>query len=115
VGKKVINVPTSVIEEMELESGGGEDVAFEGEQRDEVRVEIPQDILKVVSRSVLENQGEPVEALSSTFLNNLVSEKMDVDLGEQYEREVQEIVQDLEASGREAGVDYSPAREVRRK
>jgi len=40
VGKKVINVPTSVIEEMELYSGG-EDVDFEREQKDEVRVEIP--------------------------------------------------------------------------
>jgi len=112
VAKKVINVPTAVIEEMELESGG-EDVDFEGEQRDEVRVEIPQDIFKVVSGSVLGGQGEPVEALSSTFLYNLVSDKMDIDLGELYEREIQEIVQDLESSGRKAGVDNSPARDVK--
>jgi len=111
VAKKVINVPTVVIEEMELESGR-EDVDFEGEQKDEVRVEIPQDILKVVLRLVLGSQGEPVEALSSTFLDNLVSDKMDIDLGELYEREIQKIVQDLEASSREAGVDNFPAREV---
>jgi len=36
---------------------------------------------------------------------------MNVDMGEQYEREIHEIVQDLEASGREAGVDNSLARE----
>jgi len=111
-GKKVINIPTLLIEKMELESGG-EEVDFEGEQRDEVRVEIPQDILKVVARSVLANQEEPVEMLSSTFLNNLVSDRMDVDLGEEYEREIHEIVQDLEASGREAGLDGSPARAVK--
>jgi len=35
---------------------------------------------------------------------------MDVDLGEEYEKEIHEIVQDLEASGREAGLDGSPAR-----
>jgi len=90
-----------------------EDVDFQEEQRDEVRVEIPQDILQVVARSVLEDHGEPGEALSSTFLNNLVSDPMDVDMGEQYEREIHEIVQDLEASGREAGVDNSPARAVK--
>jgi len=38
---------------------------------------------------------------------------MDIDLGELYEREIQEIVQDLEASSREAGVDNSPARKVK--
>jgi len=74
VAKKVMSVPKVVIEEMELESGG-ENVDFEGEQRDEVRVEIPQDILKVVSRSVLGSQEKPLEALSSTFLDNLVSKK----------------------------------------
>jgi len=112
VAKKVINIPTADIEEMELESRG-EDVDFEGEQRDEVRVKIPQDILKVVSRSVLGSQGEPVEALSSIFLDNLVSDRMDIDLGELYDREIQEIVQDLEVSSRKAGVDNSPAREVK--
>jgi len=112
VGKKVLNVPASVMEEMELESGG-EDVDFEEDQRDEVRAEIPQDILQVVARSVLKDHGEPGEALSSTFLNNLVSDRMDVDMGEQYEREIHEIVQDLEASGREAGVGISPARDVK--
>jgi len=98
--------------EMELESGG-EEVDFEKEQRDKVRVEKPQDILKVVARSVLANQEEPVEILSSTFLNNLVSDRMDVDLGTEYEREIHEIVQDLEALGREAGLDGSPARAVK--
>jgi len=69
---------------------GGEEVDFENEQKDEVRVEIPQDILRVVERSVMgdkeEGVIEPVEALSATFLQSLVSDKMEIDLGEQYMR-----------------------------
>jgi len=46
-GKKTLNIPESVVEEMDLESGEKEK-EFEKEQRNEVRVEIPQDILRVV-------------------------------------------------------------------
>jgi len=107
-GKKIQSIPTPVIEEMELESEG-EEVDFEGEQRDEVGVEIPQDILKMVVHSVLGDQekkgGGPVGALSSAFLQSLVSDRMDIDLGEECEKKIHEIVQDLEASGREVGLD----------
>jgi len=115
-GKKVISIPAPVVEEMELESGG-EEVDFEKEQRDDVRVEIPQDILKVMARSVTGEQkgGEikPVVALYATFLRNLVSDRMEIDLGEEYEKEIQEIVQNLEESGKEAGLNKSPSRAVK--
>jgi len=54
-GKKVISVPAPIVEEMEVGSGGDE-VDFGKEQREDVRVEIPQDILRVVTQSVTENQ-----------------------------------------------------------
>jgi len=115
-GKKVISIPAPVVEEMELERGG-EEVDFEKKQRDDVKVEIPQDLLKVVVRSVTgEQEGgeiEPIEALSPTFLRNLVSDRMEMDLGEEYEKEIHEIMQDLEESGREAGLDKSPSRAVK--
>jgi len=38
---------------------------------------------------------------------------MDIELGEEYEKEIHEIVKDLEASGREAGLDGSPARTMK--
>jgi len=44
-GRKVINIPPPVVEAMELESGG-EEVDFGQEVRDEIRVEIPQDIFQ---------------------------------------------------------------------
>jgi len=74
--------------------------------------------LRVVERSVLgvqEGGGEiePVEALSATFLQNLVSYRMDVDLGDEYEERVHKIVQELEASGREAGLEESPSRTMK--
>jgi len=56
-GKKILSIPTPVIKEMELKSEG-EEADFEGKQRDEVRVEIPQDKLKMVARSVLGDQEE---------------------------------------------------------
>jgi len=55
-GKKVINIPASVVKKMELESGG-EEVDFEGEQRDDVRVEILQDILKAVAGNNVGKSG----------------------------------------------------------
>jgi len=54
-----------------------------------------------------------VEELSSTFLRNLVSDKMDIDLGDDYEERVHEIVQELEESGREAGSTESPSKTVK--
>jgi len=102
---------------MDLESGEEEE-DFEKNQRNEVRVEIPQDTLIVVERFVLREQEggeiEPVEALSVTFLQNIVSDRMDMDLGEEYEERVQEIVNELEESGREAGLDESPSRTMKK-
>jgi len=40
---------------------------------------------------------------------------MDIDLEEEYEERVQEIVHDLEESGRDAEVDNSPSRDVKEK
>jgi len=115
-GKKLLSIPAPVVEAMELDSGE-EEVDFRKEQKDEVRVEIPQDIMKVVERSVLGVQDggeiEPVEALSTTFLQNLVSDRMDMDLGQEYEEKVHELVQDLERSSREAGFDNSPSRTMK--
>jgi len=56
---------------------------------------------------------KPVETLSTTFLQSLVSDRMDIDLGEEYKERVQEIVNDLEESGREGEVDNSPSRGVK--
>jgi len=83
-----------VVEDMDLESGEEEE-DFEKEQRNEVRVEIPQDILRIQGAGGI----EAVEALSTTFLQDLVSDRMEMDLGEEYDQRVQEIVQDLEESG----------------
>jgi len=75
VEKKILNIPESVVEEMDLDSGEEEE-DFQKEQRNDVRIEIPQDILSIVERSVLKAQGggeiKPVEALSTTFLKDLV-------------------------------------------
>jgi len=95
---------------MEVGSGGKE-VDFEKEQR----VEIPQDILRVVTQSVTGDQEkremEPVETLSVTFFQNLASERMD--MGEEYEREISDIVQELEESRGDAGSTDSPSREFK--
>jgi len=115
-GKKTHCVPAPIIEEMELE-GGEVEVDCEIEQSNECRGEVPQKILNEVARSMEGGQEgdetEPVEALSSTFLQNLVSDKMDVDLEEEYDLSVQKIVEDLEQSGREAGLSSSPSREIK--
>jgi len=113
-GKKVISVPAPIVEEMEVGSGG-EEVDFEKEQREGVRVEIPQNILRVVTISVTGDQEkremEPVETLSLTFLQNLASERMD--MGEEYEREISDIVQELEESRGDAGSTDSPSRKFK--
>jgi len=115
-GKKIVSVPAPIIEEMELE-GEEVEVDFEGEQGNEGRVEISQDILNDVARTMQgAHEGdeiEPVETLSTTFLQSLVSDRMDIDLREDYEDRVQEIVNDLEESGREAEADNSPSRKVK--
>jgi len=85
--KKILNIPAPLIEEIDLES---EEEDFRKEQRNEVRVEIPQDLLR------LQNVGGlgPVEVLSTTFLQGLMSDHMDI--GEEYDLSVQAIVEDLE-------------------
>jgi len=61
-----------------------------------------------------ERQGvEPADTLSATFLQSLVSDKMDLDLEKNYEEVVQDIVDELEESGREAGLTSSPSREIK--
>jgi len=60
--KKALNIPAPVIEEMEMESGEEDD--FRAEQRNEVMVEIPHDILTVQAGG----EAGAVEALSATFL-----------------------------------------------
>jgi len=114
--KKIVTVPAPIIEEMELK-GEEVEVDFEREQIYEGRAEIPQEILNEVARTM---QGghegdeiEPVEILSTTFLQSIVSDRMDIDLGEDYEERVQEIVNELEESGREAEVENSPSRDVK--
>jgi len=116
-GKKVVNIPTPVMEEMELE---GEEVKVDFERvGNEDVVEIPtQELLKEVTfRSILEGKGIEGTArgktLSTTFLENLMSDRMDMDLGKEYEERVQEIVQDLEESRREAGLASSPSRDIK--
>jgi len=87
-GKKIVRVPDPIIEEMELE---GEEVEVDFERENsEGRVEIPKEISdEIVARSVFgegETEGiEPVDTLSTTFFQSLVSDKMDVDLCEEYD------------------------------
>jgi len=114
VAKKVIKVPTPIIEEMELE-GEEVEIDFERERGEVDVVEIPQDILDVVVQTIQEerqgNNVRPVENISVTFLESLVSDGMDVDLGEEEEERVREIANELEESGRD--VEGSPSREIK--
>jgi len=114
VAKKVIKVPTPIIEEMELE-GAEVEIDFERERGEVDVVEIPQDILDVVVQTIQEerqgNQVRPLENMSVTFLESLVSDGMDVDLGEEEEERVREITNELEESGRD--VEGSPSREIK--
>jgi len=96
--KKMLNIPALVIEEMDLESGEED---FRMEQRNEMRVEIPQDVGRLQDAGGL----GPIEVLSTTFLQGLMSDCMDI--GEEYDPSVQAIVEDLEQSGREAGLTGS--------
>jgi len=57
------------------------------------------------------NEIEPGETLLVTFLQNLVLERMD--MGEEYKREIGDIVQDLEGSRGDAGLTDSPSREFK--
>jgi len=43
----------------------------------------------------------------------MASDKMDVDLGEDYDLSVQQIVEELEQPGKEAGLSKSPSREIK--
>jgi len=104
--KKTLNIPESVVEEMDLESVEEEE-DFRKEQRNEVRVEIPHDILRVQDVSGL----GPIGVLSTTFLQGLMSECMDI--GEEYDMSVQAIVEDLEQSAKEVGLSSSPSRVIK--
>jgi len=110
--KKTVNIPPPIVEEMELDV-----VEIEVDFEKDKEAEIPQDILNEVVKNFNERQGaekaEPVETLSATFLHSLVSEKMDLDLGEDFEDRVQDIVDELEESGREAWLISSPSREIK--
>jgi len=102
--KKTMSVPAPIIEEMELK-GEEVEIDFEIEHRNECRAEVSQKMLNEVVRSMQGGQEgdgtEPVAELSTTFLQNLVSDKMDVDLGELYDLSVQQIVEDFELTERE--------------
>jgi len=91
------------------------EVDFEREHKG--AAEIPQDVLNEVVKNINESQEgegvEPGDTLSATFLQSLVSDKMDLDLGKDYEERVQNIVQELEESGREAGQTSSPSRDIK--
>jgi len=114
VAKKVMRVSTPVIEEMELE-GEEVEIDFEGERREGDVVVIPQDILDVVVQTIQEerqgNQIRPVESISVTFLESLVSDGMDVDLGEEEEEILEEIAKELREPERD--VEGSPSREIK--
>jgi len=74
-----------------------------------VRVEIPHDILTVQA----DGEAGAVEALFATFLQNLVSDRMEMELDDDYDERVEEIVQELEESGREVGLTMSPSRLIK--
>jgi len=104
-GRKILEIPAIVVEEMDVE-GREEDIGID--QRTEVVVEMPldlpggQDVVKI---------EEPVEALSSTFLQEILSDK--IEMGEEYDLRVKEIVHDLEESRGEAGSTGSPYRSIK--
>jgi len=114
--KKVVSVPAPIIEEMELE---GEEVQVDFEREEVIigQVEISQEILDDVSRTMQGghevNGSQPIENLSTTFLQSLVSDRMKIDLGEDYEDRVREIASDLEGSGRGIEEINSPSREIK--
>jgi len=104
-GRKISGIPERVVEEMDVE-GGEEDFGID--QRTEVVVEMPLDLPG--RQDVVDIEG-PVEALSSTFLQDVLSDRME--MGKEYDLRVQEIVQDLEESGIEVGLMGSPSRSVK--
>jgi len=110
--KKAVSIRPPIVEEMELDVV---EVEIDFEKDQEGAAEIPQDILNEVVNNLNEGewQGggeiEPVETLSATFLQSLVSDKMDLDLGEEYDDRVQEVEDELEESGKEAGLNSSPS------
>jgi len=62
------------------------------------------------------DKTEPIETLSTTFLQSFVSDSMDdldVDLGDEYNQSVQEILEDLEQSGKEFELAGSPSRVIK--
>jgi len=101
-GKKNLAVPESVVEERDIEGGDDE---FGIDQRTEVLLEISGDVL---TEQVVEG---PVEALSVTFLQDILSEGME--MGEEYDLRVQEVVQELEEPGEESEREYLSSRDVK--
>jgi len=103
-GRKALKIPEIVVEEMDLESGEKD---FRTGQRNEVVVDIP-----LGSPGIIEEEiGGPVEEISTTFLQGILSEQMD--MGEEYDLSVQAIVHELEGSEREIGLAGSPSRSVK--
>jgi len=95
--KKTVSIPPPIVEQMELDVV---EVEIDFEKDHDGAAEIPQDIVNKVVDNLNEGEGqgevEPVETFSATFLQNLASDKMDLDLGEEYDDRVQEIVDELE-------------------
>jgi len=100
-GRKVLKIPEIVVEEMDLENGEEQD--FRTGHRNEVVVEIPQEPPGILEEEI----GGPVEEISTTFLQGILSEQMD--MGEEYDLNVQAIVHELEESEGGAGLSVSPS------
>jgi len=104
-GEKVLKIPESVVEDIDLESGEEED--FRMGQRNEVVVDTSHELPGIQDGVEI---GRPVEEISTTFLQGILSDQMD--MGEEYNLNVQAIVHELEESGREAGLSGSPSRSI---
>jgi len=92
-----------------MDSRRKEEEDFRLDQKNYVRVEIPHDILMVQGG----NEAGAAEALSTSFLDVLVSDHVSMELDDAKEERVKEIAQDLENSGREAGLTESFTRLIK--
>jgi len=100
--KKSLAIPESVVEEMELEKGEDE---FGIDQRTEVLLEGEEETL--TGQGV---GGGPVEDLSVTFLQNILSEGMK--MGEEYDIRGSEA-QEFEETGGGAETEYISSRDLK--
>jgi len=104
-GRKVLEIPERVVEEMDVE-GGEED--FGVDRCTGVLLEMPADLPGEQGNIEI---GETVEVLTTNFLQEILSDRME--MGREYDLRVQEIVHELEESGGEGGLGGSPSRSVK--